>query len=120
MSVRADVIRKWECGSCNELHDHEHQAEECCAPEVTAVWVCPVCDEGHDKKEEAEACCPDIETTITCPRCFRDHSIGTLNYEAVKVARHCNTCMPIFTVDQQLAIQDLHYQRTGNFLHLHD
>jgi hypothetical protein len=120
MKARGEVVRKWECGACNEHHDHEYQAEECCAPDVTELWVCPVCDEGHDKKADAEACCLETDACITCPQCLRDHDLGSLSYEAVKIAGHCTTCQPSFTIDQQQAIQDLHYRQTGKREHLHD
>ncbi len=84
MKIRGEVVRKWECGACNELHDHEFQAENCCAPEITELWVCPICDEGHDKKADAESCCQDTDACVTCPQFLRDHDIGSLSYEAVK------------------------------------
>lgn len=113
MKVRGEVVRKWECSACNGLHDHEYQAEECCQPEVLAVWVCPVCEEGHEEKADAGACCVDEDECVTCPSCMRDHDFGTPSHSAVKIAGHCTTCSPNFTVEQQIAVQDLHYQRTG-------
>ncbi|WP_267904545.1 hypothetical protein [Pseudomonas xionganensis] len=32
---------------------------------------------------------------------------------AISVAGHCTTCNPIYTIDQQLAIEDLHQLVTG-------
>lgn len=111
------IVRKWECSACNALHEFEHSAEECCAPEVWAVWMCPVCDEAHEAKSEAEDCCAVATATtpdnVTCPACFRIHTGDPLAQSAIAVAGHCTTCNPIYTLDQQLAIEDLHWQSTG-------
>lgn len=116
MAPKREVTRMWECGACNGLHKFEHEAEACCAPMVTRVWVCPACEDTHDREEDAETCCPiigEIEETVSCPSCRRDHSVESLNYQAVKIAGHCTTCNPLFTHDQQSAIEDLHYLVTG-------
>lgn len=116
-----EIVRKWECGACNELHDREYEAEECCAPDITEVWMCPACDKAHEAKDEAAKCCPvSSDNVVTCPSCRRDHGIGSLGYSTVRVTGHCNFCNPIYTIDQQLAVQDLHYRQTGNREHLHD
>ena len=39
---------------------------------------------------------------------------------AIKIAGHCTSCNPMFTIDQQQAIQDLHYHETGRREHLFD
>lgn len=108
----------YRCGECREIHDDEDGARECCMPEVHTLYVCPVCTENHDDADEALTCC-NVEG-IRCPSCYRDYSSVSLHYSAIKVAGHCNTCNPLFTVEQQLAIQDMHYQHTGNREHLHD
>lgn len=108
----------YRCGQCREVHDDEDGARECCMPDVMTIYVCPVCEERHDEHEDALKCC-GIDA-IKCPSCYRDHSSVSLGYQAIQISGHCSTCNPLFTIDQQLAIQDLHYQRTGKREHLHD
>lgn len=112
------VKELYRCGECKDIHEDEDGARECCMPEVHTIYVCPVCAEHHDDDDKALTCC-NVEG-IRCPSCYRDYSSISLHYSAIKVAGHCNTCNPLFTVDQQLAIQDMHYQHTGNRAHLHD
>lgn len=113
MSQRGEVVQKWECGACNELHDWEDDATQCCQPEVSECWVCPACDQAHSDKKAAEHCCPDAELAATCPSCLRNHDLDELGFHAVRIAGHCIDCNPMFTVEQQMAIQDLHYLGTG-------
>lgn len=120
MSMTRVVVCKWECGACNELHDHEHEAEQCCAPDVSRCWVCPACDRAYSAKKDAEDCCPDKDIDITCPSCIRNHARNTLSYHAVRIAGHCTDCNPMYTIDQQQAVQDLHYRATGSRAHLFD
>lgn len=110
MSTR-EIKRMWECSACNELHDTEHDAEECCQPEVFEVWVCPACEKVHDGKQAAADCCPVAE--IVCPACLRDHSGDAMQQSAIVITGHCTTCNPLYTIDQQLAIEQMHWQATG-------
>lgn len=49
----------YRCNECDELHDWESDAEECCATEVTASAKpnCPVCDSEYSDHREASDCC---------------------------------------------------------------
>ncbi|MCY1389113.1 hypothetical protein D9M71_39030 [compost metagenome] len=112
-----EVKRMWECGSCGELHDFKSSAESCCIPDVEEVWVCPCCDEAHGTEQQAIKCCEVLsdegESSITCPSCLRDHPGDVLAQSAIAISGHCSHCNPLFTIDQQLAIEDLHFQVTG-------
>lgn len=110
MSER-EIQSKWQCGECDELHDTEYEAEECCRLDVFEIWICPACGKDHDEKQAAIDCCPI--SAITCPSCLRDHSGNTLEQSAITVSGHCTTCNPLYTIEQQLAIEDLHWQVTG-------
>jgi len=48
----------YRCGLCDEVHEHEDQAQECCAPRVSEVWVCETCESTNWCLAEADACCP--------------------------------------------------------------
>ena len=100
----------WQCSGCNELHEDEDDAENCCRPEVYEVWRCDSCGKRHDEELEAENCCAEHDLT-RCPRCARDYSAGEINAAAVRIAGHCNTCNPFFSVDQQIHIENLHLER---------
>jgi hypothetical protein len=66
MSTKFKVTQKWECGYCNEIHNREYDAEECCRPEVFEVYICPVCDDSHYSEDDAIECCPhDVDSPIT-------------------------------------------------------
>ena len=95
----------WECGSCNEVHEDEDGARECCAPEVWECYGCPECEKVHDEEHKALSCCEEL---TRCPCCSRDYGSHHLNAFAVRVAGHCNTCNPFFSLDQQTAIEDQH------------
>lgn len=103
---KSEIKTLYRCGSCRDVHEDEDEARECCAPSISEVYACPVCGEIHEEESEAGECC-GFET-VQCPNCRRDYGAGHINHSAVKIAGHCNTCNPFFSVDQQLAIEDLH------------
>ena len=108
----------YRCMECREIHDDEDEAQDCCRPAISELYECPVCKGIHDEEEQANLCCG--ADAIKCPLCARDYSSISLSFQAITVAGHCTTCNPMFTVDQQLAIQDLHYKNTGQREHVHD
>lgn len=116
--MKIQIKELYRCGECREIHDDEDGARECCTPAVYTIYVCPVCDDNHDDPDSALACCS--VDGINCPQCKRDYTSVSIDYQAIKMTGHCNTCNPLFTIDQQQAIQDLHYQETGKREHLHD
>lgn len=99
------ATKMYMCCSCDELHKRETDAEECCKPEVEEVYLC-------------DACCPEIQPINLCPTCFREYSGVDINRAAIHVSGHCQTCNPHFSFDEQFAIEDLHYQRTGKHARL--
>ena len=101
----------WKCGECGGVHDNEDGAGECCRPMIHELWGCPVCEAVHDKEKDALHCCGP-QGLIRCPCCARDYSEAEINHFAVEVAGHCNVCNPFFTVDQQFAIEDMHWERS--------
>ena len=116
--MKLEIKEPYRCGQCREIHDDEDGALECCQPAVITIYLCPICEEKHDEYESAAKCCG--VDSIKCPSCYRDHSSVSLDYQAITISGHCCTCNPIFTVEQQFAIQDMHYQHTGKRQHLHD
>ncbi|WP_146041269.1 hypothetical protein [Pseudomonas sp. MPR-ANC1] len=116
MSIK--VKERHRCGSCRTVHDSIEDAKECCAPTITSVYVCPACKGSHDDPDKALECC-GVEG-IRCPSCYRDYNSASIHFQAIKVAGHCNICNPLLTVDQQFAIEDMHYEQAGQRLCLHD
>lgn len=93
--MTTEAIKKaWACGSCDAVHTNSFAAEDCCKPEPYEVWVCPACGESHHTEKAAGACCPD--GTSSCPNCLRDYSTN-----------------PVYTIDQQLVIEDRAQQKGG-------
>jgi hypothetical protein len=103
--------KAYECGSCNEVHEFHHQAEQCCRPEVNEVWQCDVCEAAHDDKEDAEQCCVHsvkalgVET-VQCPSCLRDQQLVRHAVE-IEVAGHCSECNPHYSIDDTFKIGDM-------------
>ena len=100
----------WQCSECDEIHDDEDDAQDCCRPTVHELWGCPECAKVHDTEKLALSCC---EALTRCPCCCRYYSQGHINHFAVTVSGHCNTCNPFFGLEQRLAIEDMHWQYTG-------
>ena len=107
--MAATIKTLYRCSACGEVHEDEDYAEECCRPDVEEVYACPACGAVHDVKSMAQECCEDLDM-IMCPNCARDYTLSDINHQAITVAGHCNTCNPSYSVDQQLAIEDLHAQ----------
>ena len=111
----AEIKVMWECSCCNDLHDDEDDALDCCRPSANEVFLCPVCDEAHDSMKEAQECLvrhsPIIGSAAeSCPCCWRPAETAQSMIE-IAVAGHCGTCNPIFTVEQNLAILDAVHPR---------
>lgn len=107
--------KAYECSSCNDVHDHHHQAERCCQPEVNDVWLCDVCEGAHDEEEDAVNCCvgkvkASGSDIVKCPNCYRDHEL-VLHAVEVEVAGHCSECNPHYSIDDALLIGDLVEQK---------
>lgn len=107
----------WKCCECGEIHDDEDGARECCMPRIAELYRCDLCESVHEDEEQAEKCCGvsgTYVTYVTCPSCYRDYRSNQIGAQAVLISGHCQTCNPSFTIDQQLAIEDLHFDRTGH------
>lgn len=109
--TKRQAIELWRCCECNATHDDEDDARECCQPSIEECYGCPDCDEVHSCERQALKCCED-QCFTRCPCCARDYSEHDINHFAVTVAGHCNTCNPMFSVEQQLQIEDLHWQHS--------
>ena len=101
----------WRCGECCEIHEDEDDARECCRPSVTELYGCLDCAGVHESEREAEQCCGVFE--VRCTNCSRDYKSIDINAKAVQIAGHCTVCNPLFTLDDRLAIEDMHYLQTG-------
>ena len=66
------VTKRWMCGSCNETHEQEWDAEDCCKPDVYEVYLCPVCNDDWGSEESALKCCPDKEAPEPCTQLLPD------------------------------------------------
>lgn len=112
--------KAYECGCCNEVHDYESSAEDCCRPEVNEVWTCDLCSEAHSEKEDAVNCCVGkVKTrgadTVRCPSCYRDQELVQHAVE-IEVAGHCSECNPHFSIEQSFAIGDLVDERIAEVM----
>lgn len=116
--MKIQIKALYRCCSCREIHDCEDGALDCCRPGIEELFECPVCKSVHDDEDAAISCCG--VDAVQCPSCLRDYPSITLSFQAIKIAGHCTTCNPMFTIDQQQAIQDLHYHETGRREHLFD
>ncbi len=104
-----EIIVMYECSRCNELHEYESSAEDCCRPEVWTAYLCPVCDSAHETRKEAENCLAGHAELIGdmpehCPACLRDADTAQLRVE-IAIAGHCSTCNPIYTPEENIAIK---------------
>lgn len=103
------VVIKYECDACNELHDDEDGARECCMPGVIERYFCPICGESHDEEDDAHKCIlshAEIESADDehCPNCLRPADTAQFRIE-IAVAGHCSTCNPLYNPDQNLRIK---------------
>lgn len=53
----ATIEAKWRCNECQEVHNDEEEALECCRPSVSEVYFCPVCDKDCLTEQDAIECC---------------------------------------------------------------
>tara|TARA_B110001454_G_scaffold54930_2_gene53701 strand:- start:3622 stop:4008 length:387 start_codon:yes stop_codon:yes gene_type:complete len=104
----------WKCGRCDEIHEWEDEARDCCAPDITELYGCVECDEVHDDEIEAINCCSIGSENVQCPECLRDHGKLTINATSVNVVGHCSFCNPLYSPDQVFKIEDTHLLNTGN------
>lgn len=56
-----EPVKRYRCGTCDEIHDDEDGALECCPPEAYECYCCPVCGEAHDLAEDARDCCQSAD-----------------------------------------------------------
>jgi len=97
---------RYQCSHCDEIHKDEDDARECCQPEVWEVYECGECGKLHGSSEvAAKSCC---EQLVKCPACSRDYGQYNIASHSIEVAGHCPACNPLFTVDEQFKIEDLH------------
>lgn len=100
----------WRCGECDEVHDDEDYARECCQPSIHEVYGCLDCEEQYDTEKEAVDCCNVFD--IRCSNCSRDYKSIDINAKAIQIAGHCTVCNPLFTLDDRFAIEDMHFLQT--------
>lgn len=53
------AITRYQCGRCDKIHDYEHDAEECCMPDIYELYFCDICDKKHNRVAQADECCAD-------------------------------------------------------------
>lgn len=111
-TVKAKTLELWRCEGCDEIHEWEDEARECCAPEITELYGCIECDKVHDDKAEAIDCCNAL-TAVQCPSCLRDHGSQTINATAVRVTGHCSVCNPLYSTEQVFQVEDVHMTTTN-------
>ena len=60
-TLKRQAIACWRCAECDDIHDWESDAEECCAAEdakeAPSAPACPVCAEKYDTHRGATDCC---------------------------------------------------------------
>lgn len=52
-------VEGYQCPDCEEVHDTEEDAQNCCPRDVEKVflWECVECGEKHEDREDAYNCC---------------------------------------------------------------
>ena len=105
------ISKVYICSNCDNEHENDWEAEECCQPEIWTMYKCCACEDVHESSAEAEECCDDAE--VRCPNCARDYAGSDINASAISVSGHCTVCNPLFPADKELEIKDLHYKNTG-------
>lgn len=55
--MTTEIKMKFRCNSCDELHDIEDDALDCCSPGYEERYICPLCNADHMMAEDALACC---------------------------------------------------------------
>jgi hypothetical protein len=60
------------CPSCEEEHEDDDDARECCPRDIYEIYRCTVCRKKHSDDEDAIACCPaDVHAQpMQCPVCL--------------------------------------------------
>lgn len=109
----ATYTEVWKCCECGEIHDDDDDAQECCKPRIEELYRCDVCSETHEDEDEAGNCCGLSSGYTKCPSCYRHYRSNELSASAVEIAGHCQTCNPLFTIYQQVQIEDRHLELTG-------
>ena len=61
------------CAVCDEEHDDEDDAIECCPRRPREIIKCAVCRESHDTEEDAVACHPAVSHSqpMQCMVCMK-------------------------------------------------
>ena len=60
ISTIVTIKKQYQCESCDGIHNHVFDAEECCRPEIHEVYVCPLCKGVSYTEADAINCC-DID-----------------------------------------------------------
>jgi len=59
--IKRRAIECWRCAECQDVHDWESDAEECCAvadaKAAPSVPACPVCAQKYETHRGASDCC---------------------------------------------------------------
>lgn len=60
------LITKFRCPTCDQLHEWDDEAEDCCPPQAEKVtlWECANCSETYDNQDHARLCCWDGEQEL--------------------------------------------------------
>lgn len=68
-----EVTEVWVCSMCDSEHDDEHDAQECCPPDVYQRYRCAICRKLHRSEDIASSCCPAAGKAqpMQCPICMR-------------------------------------------------
>jgi len=104
-----EIQELWQCTQCDEIHNWEQEALDCCQPEITTLFKCTDCNTVHDFPSAAKKCCTE---DILCPKCLRDHGEYSINASAVRITGHCSYCDPFYSSDQVVAVEEFHLTKT--------
>ncbi|MFP1683379.1 hypothetical protein ACLD0W_12775 [Alloalcanivorax sp. C16-1] len=106
----SQIKKVWRCGDCDAEFEREQGALECCAPKPVLRFLGCSCGEEHCSEEDLGACGVNA---ADCPVCLRHHDGTTIEAVAVRIAGHCPCCNPLFSIDQQFAIEQQFYDLHG-------
>lgn len=95
----------WTCRVCEESHDDEDSARECCD---LVRYACAVCGMSHRDKDDAANCCEPVREgsgdtiwTYQCNWCHRKHIAEEPAEKCCPVRNYkCSSCGEKFTIEQ--------------------
>lgn len=68
-----DCLVLYVCPSCDDEHEDEDDASECCPKHIEEIYRCSTCRKKHSDEDDATKCCPGNARgqPMQCPICLK-------------------------------------------------